>query len=416
MRTGKGIAARSIAGEARRSTLVLTFVLMLPALISLALMLVAVGLFSSTTRHMEQVAALRPMVAADIPEYIWDAVSGRVSYDACGAEETLRQVNSRLDALISETGGRLELVVARRTMDTLSGYAEEIRRGLLDGTPIVEIEALLDEIRSVAALAENMLSDCIAMVGIVLLRLHALVELRQELFRDPRLPGCPEEFRPVRHQRLLKLIPYSLGTDPPQIRRKLRSRFESGAVDLIAQLRAETDGSHDPQRVFRKALPRISDRADDSLLQVLLSAEQIDQAAFPVIRHRVDRKIPSLKVFLQARSKSHFPGVASVLIDAVHPEGGNLITRPAAHDSHRSVLQACVDRSGKQCFDLQWQRGSGDVPVVGFAPQKCVAHAAADHVSLVAGALKRIENSIYLFRYLNLNLHAITSSPRTNRQ
>ena len=82
MRTGKGIAARSIAGEARRSTLVLTFVLMLPALISLALMLVAVGLFSSTTRHMEQVAALRPMVAGDIPEYLWDAVSGRVSYDA----------------------------------------------------------------------------------------------------------------------------------------------------------------------------------------------------------------------------------------------------------------------------------------------------------------------------------------------
>ena len=161
MRSGRNGAVRSIAGEARRSTLILTFALMFPALISLALMLVAVALFSSSTRHMEQVAALRPMVATDIPEYIWNAVSGRVTYDACGAEEALQRVNGRLDALISETGGQLELVVARRTMDTLSGYAGEIRQGLLGGTPIVEIEQMLDEVRSVAALAENMLSDCI---------------------------------------------------------------------------------------------------------------------------------------------------------------------------------------------------------------------------------------------------------------
>ena len=162
MSSRKRTTARSIMGGANRATLVLTFVLMLPAIISLVLTLLTAALFSSTTRHMEQVAALRPVVATDIPECIWDAVSGRVDYDACGAEETLLQVENRLDALIAETGGRLELVVARRTMDTLASYAREIRRGLQTGTPVVEIEKMLDEVRSVAVLAENMLSDCIA--------------------------------------------------------------------------------------------------------------------------------------------------------------------------------------------------------------------------------------------------------------
>ena len=162
MSSRKRTTARSIVGGANRATLVLTLVLMLPAIISLVLTLLTAALFSSTTRHMEQVAALRPVVATDIPECIWDAVSGRVDYDACGAEETLLQVENRLDALIAETGGRLELVVARRTMDTLASYAREIRRGLQNGTPVVEIEEMLDEVRSVAVLAENMLSDCIA--------------------------------------------------------------------------------------------------------------------------------------------------------------------------------------------------------------------------------------------------------------
>ncbi len=161
MRRDGCAAVRSIAGEVKRSTRLLTLVLVLPAVIALALMTATAGLFGNSTRRMEQEAALRPLVSTDIPDSIWSAVAGRTSYGTCGAEETIGRVNAMLDALIADTGGQLELAVARRTMNTLSAYAEEIRDGLAGGTPIAELEELLDEVRSVAALIENMLGDCI---------------------------------------------------------------------------------------------------------------------------------------------------------------------------------------------------------------------------------------------------------------
>lgn len=280
MRTGKGIAARSIAGEARRSTLVLTFVLMLPALISLALMLVAVGLFSSTTRHMEQVAALRPMVAGDIPEYIWDAVSGRVSYDACGAEETLRQVNSRLDALISETGGRLELVVTRRTMDTLSGYAEEIRRGLLDGTPIVEIEALLDEIRSVAALAENMLSDCIAQEA------EAAGRLTRQIVRTAALFAAAEillvVFALLFSLRMRKRLERTI-REPIERLEKVTGQLASGQMEARAE---ETDTLE--LRDLTSSVNRMADRIGELIERNREEQENLKKAELRTLQAQIN--------------------------------------------------------------------------------------------------------------------------------
>ena len=151
----------SIAGETNRSMRLLTVALLIPAVISLAMMLITAVSFGQMTRRIEQEAALEPLVETDIPESVWSAVAGRQSFEECGAMERIEEVRNRLDALIEDTGGQLELVVARRTLDTLISYVEQIGEGLTDGTPVVTIEGMLDEVRSVALLIKNMLGNCI---------------------------------------------------------------------------------------------------------------------------------------------------------------------------------------------------------------------------------------------------------------
>ena len=153
--------SRSVAEGASRLTSLLTFILLVPAVAALLLMLVYANTYSQAGKRMADAARLKPMVAHDIPERIWSAVAGRESYAACGADKQIREVDGELDRMIAESGNRLELTVARRAMDTLAGYAAEIRENMDAGGPVTANEALLDEVRSVAALIENMLSDCI---------------------------------------------------------------------------------------------------------------------------------------------------------------------------------------------------------------------------------------------------------------
>ncbi|MBR1710985.1 MAG: sensor histidine kinase [Clostridia bacterium] len=152
---------RSVAGEASRLTRLLSLFLILPAIVSLLIMLLYASIFSRSSARMEETAALRPMVSKTIPTQIWSAVSGRESYAACGAGESIDEVKVRLDALLHDNPNQLELSVARRTMETLGSYAGEISKSMAEGRPVVESEALLDEVRSVASLIEDMLNNCI---------------------------------------------------------------------------------------------------------------------------------------------------------------------------------------------------------------------------------------------------------------
>ena len=152
---------RSVAEGVVRSTQLLTFILLAPAIAALVLMLTYATIYSRAGARMADAARLKPMVASDIPERIWSAVSGRESYEECAADEKIAEVDAELDRLSSETGNRLELTVARRAMDTLSGYAGEIRENMRVGGPVTTSEELLSEVRSVASLIDDMLGDCI---------------------------------------------------------------------------------------------------------------------------------------------------------------------------------------------------------------------------------------------------------------
>ena len=65
--------------------------------------------------------------------------------------------------LSARTAGeeRLELIIAGRTMDTLTQYVGQVEDNLARGEPVVTNENVLGEIRDVAALVVSMLNDYI---------------------------------------------------------------------------------------------------------------------------------------------------------------------------------------------------------------------------------------------------------------
>ena len=142
----------------------LTAILVLPAVISLALMLVNAAWYQASVSRMEEVAALKPIVSTDIPEMVWVTVSGRATFETCGVYEAIEQVNQALDAMTAKdgAGARLELTVARRTMETLTQYVRQIEENLSGNVPVVESERVLEEVRDVAALVDSMLEDYIS--------------------------------------------------------------------------------------------------------------------------------------------------------------------------------------------------------------------------------------------------------------
>ena len=142
----------------------LTAILVLPAVISLALLLVNAAWYQSSMLRMEEVAALKPVVSTDIPEMVWVAVSGRATFENCGVYEAIDEVNRSLDAMTAKDGpgARLELTVARRTMETLTQYVRQIEENLKSNVPVVESERVLEEVRDVASLVDSMLEDYIS--------------------------------------------------------------------------------------------------------------------------------------------------------------------------------------------------------------------------------------------------------------
>ncbi len=137
--------------------------LVIPVILSLVLMLIFAGQYTRSVGRMSTIASLKPVIGEEIPEMVWRAVSGRESLEENGTEARIREVGGTIDRISLETreGGRLELVIAGRTMDTLSQYVDRIRENISRGEQVVTNEAILGEIRDVAKLVVSMLNDYI---------------------------------------------------------------------------------------------------------------------------------------------------------------------------------------------------------------------------------------------------------------
>ena len=161
---------RSIRVDIRTSLYTLTLFLILPVAISLIVMLYSADSYQRSISRMETVTSIMPVISEQIPEYMWSVVAGRQSFEDGDVYGTIDRVNTTLNSLIASVpqGQYIELSVARRTMETLRDYFSQIETGMTMGRPVVVCEAILEEVRSVAALIQEMLNNYISReIGLV---------------------------------------------------------------------------------------------------------------------------------------------------------------------------------------------------------------------------------------------------------
>ncbi|MCR4586984.1 MAG: histidine kinase [Lachnospiraceae bacterium] len=156
---------KSILGQIDNLSHRLVLMLVLPIIISLSLMLFYAAKYHSSIVRMETIANLKTVVAEEIPGSAWNIVSGRETFDESKIYAQIYEVNETIESITERSGqdSRLSLIVASRTMQTLENYVDQIRLNIRDQVPVVENEAVLVEVRDVAALVDSMLNDYVAM-------------------------------------------------------------------------------------------------------------------------------------------------------------------------------------------------------------------------------------------------------------
>ena len=160
----RGMKEKSILGQISNMSHRLVFVLVIPIIISLLLMLFYAAKYHNAIDRMETVANLKTDVTEKIPESAWNIVSGRETFAGSRIYPSIHRVNEIIDSITEQTGeeNRLTLIVARRTMQTLENYIDRIRDNVEAGVPVVESEAVIEEVRGVATLVDSMLNEYIA--------------------------------------------------------------------------------------------------------------------------------------------------------------------------------------------------------------------------------------------------------------
>ena len=149
----------SISSQVRRSVSSIAVLLAVPALIGLAVMLMYSARTQAMIRRMDAAARMKPALESTIPENLFSVAAGRISFGESSVEELIAETDETLDMLLLETqgSGQMQLTIARRTMDTLEQYVYKVRDGMAAGTPISEIEGIVDEVRNVGRLVADML-------------------------------------------------------------------------------------------------------------------------------------------------------------------------------------------------------------------------------------------------------------------
>ena len=154
-------AGESISDRLRLSFMVLMGLLLIPALVSLGMMMHYAQTYHGVIRQVERVSSLKPLVQTQIADEMWYVVAGHKTFDGGDQYEMIDHVNNEIDALVrsADPANLKALVVARRTMDTLVTYIDRMGELIRTEQPIAESEALLEEVRNVSSLVADMLAE-----------------------------------------------------------------------------------------------------------------------------------------------------------------------------------------------------------------------------------------------------------------
>jgi two-component system sensor histidine kinase YesM len=152
----------SLHGRVRAAQTVLLALMLIPAIVSISLMMVFSSRYHAVILHMEKVSLLRPLVQDDLMDVMSDIVVGRTKFQEGNQYALLQDAAGRLDVLIEEaSGSRMELTVAQRTLGTVQRNIDLLGTQMQNGSTVDADMRQMEEIRNVAALFLEMLQDAI---------------------------------------------------------------------------------------------------------------------------------------------------------------------------------------------------------------------------------------------------------------
>lgn len=154
-------AGESISRQLRVSFMILMVLLLIPAVVSMGMMMHYAQSYHGVIRQVERVSSLKPLVQSQIAEEMWCVVAGHKTFEGGDQYNMINRVNTEIDALTRSAAPDKQqaLIVAGRTMNTLVKYIDRIGEQIRTEQPIAESEALLEEVRSVSSLAADMLEE-----------------------------------------------------------------------------------------------------------------------------------------------------------------------------------------------------------------------------------------------------------------
>ena len=153
----------SLANRIQFSFIVIMALMLIPAVSSIVMMNSYANSYHQAIMQVDRVASIKPLVSSEIPDEMFSIIAGRTDFADGTQYELMDEVNQTLESLTKTAtgGGSVELTVARRTMDTLKTYIDRMGEQMAGGSLVSDNEALLEEVRSVAALVGDMLEKYI---------------------------------------------------------------------------------------------------------------------------------------------------------------------------------------------------------------------------------------------------------------
>ena len=174
----RGKKRTGISSEVRQSVSTIAVLLALPVVVGLVVMVLYSSRYQAMIRRMDAAAELKPALETTLAEDLFSVAAGRATFEKSGVMKTIRQVDGTLEQLSGQTegSGHLQLMIARRTMDTMEQYVLRVRDGMEARRPVNEIEGIVDEVRDVGRLVADMLdtfiTEEIANATVTSTRLH----------------------------------------------------------------------------------------------------------------------------------------------------------------------------------------------------------------------------------------------------
>lgn len=150
----------SIISMVNRSGRFFTIALVVFMMVNLVLTFLFESRYETFVREIESVTALKPVICEDIPNEVWEVIVGRKTIAECEANAMIDSVVAKLTS--SNAPEETELVVVRRTMETMRQYMNRIEANILNNVSVDESQSLLGEMRNVGSLGRDLVEDYVA--------------------------------------------------------------------------------------------------------------------------------------------------------------------------------------------------------------------------------------------------------------